>query len=71
MPGKATVVKPESYLVKMNRFVVQPTMAVDIFWNAPAPGKPENISALSIFFTEEDGQLYAVSYMNDHIAAEI
>lgn len=69
---KATSFKdPNSYLFKINRFVVKPTMNIDIFWNASDEENPKNIKAMSVMLVKDDGSLFLVSYMNDYLKEQL
>jgi hypothetical protein len=64
---RAINVKDGSALLTINRFVVRPTICVDIFWSAPTNKKPDHQECLSILCVRQGETLFAVSYMNDYI----
>jgi hypothetical protein len=64
---RATDIKDGSALLTINRFVVKPTLCVDLFWSTPTKEKPERQTVLSILCASQGETLFAVSYMNDHI----
>ena len=71
---KANNLNPKSvsgnYLLSNNRWVVKPTMCLDIMWQHAVAGETE-VAAFSICFAQPTDKLVVISYMNDYLAAEL
>jgi len=58
----ASKVPETSALLRINRFVVNPTMGIDVSWEAPAGRASEQAQSLSIMVARREGELVVVSY---------